>query len=97
MSDALKEKIWDLVAPLLVKYTQERLYVERLLLENAVLDLFQDIEEEIDLDTTNAFHNGYRDGFAEADDSISELQDQIQCVIESLRDTADRLERECKK
>lgn len=94
MSDTLKEKIWNLVAPLLVKYDNEKLYVERRLLEYAVLDLFQDIEEEIDVDTTNAFHNGYHDGFAEAGDSISELQDQIQCVIESLRATAYQLERE---
>ena len=94
MTDATKELIWELVEPQLEMYDRMNLLVERRMLEMKVLDLIQTIEEQEDATVLNAFHDGYHDGFMEAEDSVSELQGQIQNVIEDLRDTAYRLERE---
>lgn len=94
MTDATKELIWELVEPQLEMYDRMNLPVERRMLEMKVLDLIQTIEEQEEATVLNAFHDGYHDGFMEAEDSVSELQDQIQNVIEGLRDTAYRLERE---
>ena len=94
MTDATKELIWELVEPQLEMYDRMNLPVERRMLEMKVLDLIQTIEEQEEATVLNAFHDGYHDGNIEAQDTISELQDQIQRVVESLRDTAYRLERE---
>ena len=94
MTDATKELIWELVEPQLEMYDRMNLPVERRMLEMKVLDLIQTIEEQEEATVLNAFHDGYHDGFMEAEDSVSELQGQIQNVIEGLRDTAYRLERE---
>ena len=94
MTDATKELIWELVEPQLEMYDRMNLPVERRMLEMKVLDLIQTIEEQEEVTVLNAFHDGYHDGFMEAEDSVGELQGQIQNVIEGLRDTAYRLERE---
>jgi hypothetical protein len=94
MTDAIKQRIWDLVAPQIEAFERTGAHIERRLLEQEVEDIFTDIEDEMETNTLNAFHDGYHDGFMEAEDSISELQGQIQNVIEDLRDTAYKLERE---
>lgn len=94
MTDATKELIWELVEPQFEMYDRMNLPVERRLLEMKVLDLIQTIEEQEETTALNAFHDGYHDGTMEAEDTVSELQDQIQRVIENLRDTAVTLERE---
>lgn len=94
MSDEVKNLIWELVEPQLEMYNRMNLPVERTLLEHKVLDIFQTIEEQEETTALNAFHDGYHDGNIEAQDTIEELQNQIQRVIENLRDTAFTLERE---
>lgn len=94
MTDRIKDLIWELVEPQLEMYDRMNLPVERTLLEHKVLDILQEIEEDEETSVLNAFHDGYHDGNIEAEDTIEELQCQIQRVIETLRDTAFTLERE---
>lgn len=94
MLDNIKQRVWDLVAPQIEAFKRTGAHIECRFLEQEVEDIFTDIEDEIEINALNAFHDGYHDGFIEAEDSISELQNQIQCVIESLRTTAYQLERE---
>ena len=94
MTDKLKQAIWELVEPQFEAHDRIGAHVERRLLEVKVEEVISDIEEEMEINTLNAFYDGYHDGNMEAEECISELQGQIQNVIESLRDTAYKLERE---
>lgn len=94
MTDEIKDLIWELVEPQLEMYDRMNLPVERTLLEHKVLDIFQEIEQAEEMTAFNAFNDGLYANNAEAQDTIEELQDQIQKVIENLRDTARTLERE---
>lgn len=48
MTDALREKIWDLVEPQLEAFERTGSYIDKRLLEKKVLDIIQDIELEIE-------------------------------------------------
>ena len=94
MTDAIKQRIWNLVAPQIEAFDRAGEYVDRRLLEQEVEDIITDIENEMETNMLNAFHDGYHDGNVEAGDTIEEMQNQIQRVIEDLREAAFKIERE---
>ena len=94
MSDNIKQRIWNLIAPQIEAFDRTGAYIDRRLLEQEVEDIFTDIEDEMETNTLNAFHDGYHDGNVEAEDTIEEMQNQIQRVVEDLREAAFKIERE---
>jgi hypothetical protein len=72
-------------------YDRMNLPVERRILENKVLDLFQDIQDEemhlIDL----AFNNGFDDGLASAREEFADIQGSIKAMATSMMDFAKSL------
>lgn len=62
VTDKIKDLIWELVEPQLEMYDRMNLSVDRALLENKVLDIFQEIESEEDDRVVNAVNSAWDDG-----------------------------------
>lgn len=95
MTDKIKDLIWELVEPQLEMYDRMNLPVERALLENKVLDIFQEIESEEDDRVVNAVNSAWDDGWdvghQAASEEIGDMREIMRSSVENLKEVIDVL------